>query len=527
MSEARLAGHHRLGWRDHLAAVLVAVTGITILAGMGGVASAEATYTLQDFQAVDRYVQDQTNEARIPGLALGIVHGDQVAHIKGFGHADQGGRPVTPQTPFVIGSISKSFTALATMQLVEAGKLNLDTPVQRYLPEFRLAQTAASQHITVRQLLNQTSGIPSSAGINPLSQPVSSLESQVRSLAEVSASAAPGERYEYSNSNYEVLGRLVEVASGEPYDDYISRHVFAPLNMRHSHASAAEAKLDGLATPAPLWFGFPQPRLQGAGIRSDFVPAGYLISSAEDMTHYLVAQLNGGHYDGAALLSSTGVATLHRPVAPAGLSAVGGSYAMGWFVGSRDQLGTTIWHNGSAAGMHSMAVILPAQKWAVVVLTNTESLLYEFLSRMEVIADNVAAMLAQRPLAGTLTGLYTAFDVVAVLMLLLAARTLVRVLRRRRQPRRGRLKRVRTVLFDYLVPLWRELLVPVAILVGLPIALAAPWLKNLLTTDVGQWLFALALLLLATGAGRVAALIRARRPSPQAGQARVVARDHV
>jgi CubicO group peptidase (beta-lactamase class C family) len=109
------------------------------------------------------------------------------------------------------------------------------------------------------------------------------------------------------------------------------------------------------------------------------------------------------------------------------LSALGGSYGMGWFVWRRDQLGNTIWHNGSAGGMHSMAVILPAQKWAVVVLTNTESLLYEFLSRIEVIADNVAAMLTQRPLAGTLTGLYYAFDVVAVLMLL-AVRALVRVL---------------------------------------------------------------------------------------------------
>jgi CubicO group peptidase (beta-lactamase class C family) len=494
------------------------MTEIAALAVMGGAAPAGAASTPQDFAAVDRYVQDQMSEARIPGLALGIVHGDQVAHLKGFGHADQSGRPVTPQTPFVIGSISKSFTALATMQLVEAGKLDLDSPVQRYLPEFRLAQTAPSQHITVRQLLNQTSGIPSSAGINPLSQPVSSLDSQVRSLAGVSASAAPGERYEYSNSNYEVLGRLVEVASGEPYDDYITRQVFAPLNMRHSHAFASDAKPDGLASSSPLWFGLPRPYPQGAGLRSDFVPAGYLISSAEDMTHYLVAQLNQGRYEGTALLSSTGVDTLHRPVALAGLSALGGSYAMGWFVGPRDQLGSTIWHNGSAAGMHSMAVILPAQKWAVVVLTNTESLLYEFLSRIEVIADNVAAMLAQRPLAGTLTGLYIAFDVVAVLMLLLALRALVRVLRQPRQLRSGRLAKARTVVFDYVVPVWRELIVPMAILIGLPIALAAPWLGNLLTTDVGQWLFALALLLLATGCCRLVVVIRARRSSPRSGQ---------
>jgi CubicO group peptidase (beta-lactamase class C family) len=522
MTGAGVRGPRRFGWRGHLPAMLVAITGIAMLAGMGGVAPAEAAAPPRDFEAVDRYVRDQMKEAHIPGLALGIVHGDQVAHLQGFGQADQHGQPVTPQTPFVIGSITKSFTALATMQLVESGKLELDSPVQHYLPEFRLAQPATSQHITVRQLLNQTSGIPSSAGINPLSEPVSSLDRQVRSLAGVSASASPGERFEYSNSNYEVLGRLVEVASGEPYDDYISRHVFAPLNMRHSHASAAEAKLDGLASPTPLWFGLPRPHLQGAGLRSDLVPAGYLISSAEDMTHYLVAQLNGGRYEGTAVLSSAGVDTLHRPIASAGRSGLGGSYAMGWFVGPRDYLRNTIWHNGSAAAMHSMAVILPAQKWAVVVLTNTESLVYEFLSRIEVIADNVAAMLTQRPLAGTLTGLYMAFDIVAVLTLLLAMWTLIRVLGRRRQPRRGRLTKVRTVAFDYVVPFWWDLIVPLAILVGVPAALAAPWWGNLLTSDIGQWLFALALILLATGCCRLAVAIRVRRSSPRSQPGRTL-----
>src|SRR6202023_735803 len=113
-----------------------------------------------DYAAIDRYVQDQVNEARIPGLALGIVHGAEVAHVRGFGRADSGGRPVTPQTPFIIGSISKSFTALAVAQLAEAGKVNLDASVQRYVPEFRLADAQRSAEITVRQLLNQTSGIP-------------------------------------------------------------------------------------------------------------------------------------------------------------------------------------------------------------------------------------------------------------------------------------------------------------------------------------------------------------------------------
>jgi len=87
-----------------------------------------------DFAAIDTYIESQMRDLRIPGLALGIVQGDQIVHLKGFGVADPSGRAVTPQTPFHIASISKSFTALAVMQLVEAGKLDLDAPVQRYRP---------------------------------------------------------------------------------------------------------------------------------------------------------------------------------------------------------------------------------------------------------------------------------------------------------------------------------------------------------------------------------------------------------
>ena len=101
---------------------------------------------------------------RIPGLALGIVQGDEIVHLRGFGEADSSGRAVTPQTPFIIGSLSKSVTALAVMQLVEAGKVELDAPVQRYLPWFRVADEEASAEITVRHLLNHTSGLSTKTG---------------------------------------------------------------------------------------------------------------------------------------------------------------------------------------------------------------------------------------------------------------------------------------------------------------------------------------------------------------------------
>ena len=124
-----------------------------------------------------------------PGLALAIVQGDQVAYVHGYGQAAPGGRPVTPQTPFMIGSMAKSFTALAIMQLVEAGKVELDAPVQTYLPWFRVADPQASAQITVRQLLNQNSGFSNGSGLQEeMASDLSdtAIEAGVRRLAEMS-----------------------------------------------------------------------------------------------------------------------------------------------------------------------------------------------------------------------------------------------------------------------------------------------------------------------------------------------------
>ncbi|HKT38833.1 MAG TPA: serine hydrolase domain-containing protein, partial [Ktedonobacterales bacterium] len=97
-----------------------------------------------NFNAVDDYITARMGAAHIPGVSVAIVKGDQIVYLKGYGQADPSGRSVTPQTPFIIGSISKTFTALALMQLVEAGKVDLDAPVQRYLPWFRVADPEAS-----------------------------------------------------------------------------------------------------------------------------------------------------------------------------------------------------------------------------------------------------------------------------------------------------------------------------------------------------------------------------------------------
>ena len=120
------------------------------------------------YDEIDGYIEQQLERLNVPGAALAIVEGDQIVHQRGFGQTRPGGTPPSPQTPFVLGSVTKSFTALAVMQLVEAGKVDLDAPVQRYLPWFRVADPRASAQMTVRQLLNQTSGLPSASGWVPL-----------------------------------------------------------------------------------------------------------------------------------------------------------------------------------------------------------------------------------------------------------------------------------------------------------------------------------------------------------------------
>ncbi|HEY1016316.1 MAG TPA: serine hydrolase domain-containing protein, partial [Herpetosiphonaceae bacterium] len=140
-----------------------------------------------DLAAIDAYLARQMEELRMPGLALGIVRGDEIIALKGYGVAGPDGTPVTPQTAFSIGSLTKSFTALAIMQQVEAGKLELDEPARRYLPWFRVADPAASASITVRHLLNNASGLP--RDFDPLAphavdQTPETLEARLRSLGD-------------------------------------------------------------------------------------------------------------------------------------------------------------------------------------------------------------------------------------------------------------------------------------------------------------------------------------------------------
>jgi len=342
--------------------------------------------------AIDKFVVAEMDAQRIPGLALGIVQDGRIVQIRGFGKADSSGRAVTPQTPFIIGSLAKSFTALATMQLVEAGKVELDAPVQRYLPWFRVADEEASAHITVRHLLNHTSGLSAKTGKSFQGNGDTSdgaLEKAVRKLSDAQLTEPVGTTFQYSTINYSVLGLVVQTVTGQSYETYVQEHIFGPLEMRHSFTSETEAEPQGLATGHYYWFG--RPKAVDLPYNRGLLPAGYLISSAEDMAHYLIAQLNGGRYGGATVLSPSGTAEMHRPAVPTPEADT--SYGMGWDVGPVNGI-PAVSHQGETFNFHANIVLIPGSERGVVVLMNAENSPDLFIrGRMKTVADGVASLL--------------------------------------------------------------------------------------------------------------------------------------
>lgn len=345
--------------------IFLCIVILTVISAAVRIQLAFAQGAPSNFEEVDAYISKQMEELKIPGAALVIVQGDQIVHLKGFGVADGSGRPVTSQTPFFTGSTGKSITALAVMQLVEAGKVKLDVPVQTYLPWFRVADVKVSKVITVRQLLNMTSGIPKSIGQEQIANfdlSDSAIENNVRALAEVELIATPGEHFEYSNANYVTLGMIIQEVTGQSYETYIQENIFKPLDMQNSFTSKTEAQQDGLAAGYQKWFGMPvaSPNLP---FSRGSLPAGQLILSAEDFGHYLIAQLNHGSYQNVSLLSPEGMDEMHQP-------PINTTYGMGWEV-QHFQNVQVLAHDGAVPGYTTVMFLVPEEKLAIAMVMNT------------------------------------------------------------------------------------------------------------------------------------------------------------
>jgi CubicO group peptidase (beta-lactamase class C family) len=358
------------------------------------------------------------------------------------------------------------------MQLVEAGKVKLDAPVQTYLPWFQVADAEASKRITIRQLLNQVSGLPQSIGQKQVANrdlSDSAIENNVRALAKVELSAPPGERYEYSNANYVTLGMIVQAVSGQPYETYIKEHIFQPLDMQNSFTSKMEAEKDGLAVGYQKWFGVAvaSPNLPFA---RGSLPAGYLNMSIEDFGHYLIAQLNKGSYQGVSMISPAGIATLHHPAVQ--MPGSTDYYAMGWEV-QHFQNVEVIRHNGAIPGYTTDMFLVPEKNLAVAMVMNTYSPMLGV--RVSRVPSSVLRMLLGQAVVPGYEIRYMQIVYAGVMLIpLLQLITVVITFRRLRswQMNRQHFTQWQTVRFIALSLIWNALLAYI-LLIRLPIAFGA------------------------------------------------------
>ena len=314
-----------------------------------------------DRAIVDTFVTEQMKRNSIPGVALAITEGERVLYATGYGTAGQG-VPMTADTPMYIGSVSKSFTALALLQLVEQGKIDLNAPVQTYLPWFTLADKDAAAKIIVQHLLGHSSGL-SDLQYLELTRLANhaSIEDGVRDLRRARPVAPVGSTFHYFNPGYATLGLIVETVSGQSYESYLHEHILVPLEMTRTYTDEASARQNGLAQGYGFMFGFAVPRQQA--FRHYGLPAGYIISTANDMAHYLMALNNGGRYHGARVLSPRGVSALRQPSGP------GNFYAKGWMVGEYQGL-KLVQHGGANEFFKAEAMLLPEKKLGLVLLIN-------------------------------------------------------------------------------------------------------------------------------------------------------------
>ena len=236
--------------------VLVMMTVILLLCTILPSQIVKAKDNEKQFEKIDEFVEKQKENFKIPALAIGIVSGNEVVYQKGFGKADSEGRVVTPQTPFEIGSVSKSFTALAVMQLVDADKIDLDKTIDQYLPWFQATYKGVERKITVQQLLNHSSGIKE---FYVSSVPDDSTIDQLvrENLNHMHLNYRPGSKSEYSNANYIILGGIIQEVTGLTFPEYLTKYIYEPLEMKHSYVSKEEALKHNLADGNKKWFGFP------------------------------------------------------------------------------------------------------------------------------------------------------------------------------------------------------------------------------------------------------------------------------
>lgn len=308
----------------------------------------------------------------VPAASVGVYfEGETVAHATGVLSAKTLVEADT-ESVFQIGSITKVWTATLVMQLVDEGLVELDATVRTYLPDFAVSDEDASARITVRQLLSHTAGFSGDGDVDT-GRGDDAIEKLMPFLSSCRQLFTPGEMFSYNNAGYSVLGRLVEVLRGMPYNAALRRYLIDPLGLRDVAPSAYEAILFRAAVghlqadltvapvPTPVW-----------ALDSSNAPAGATLAmTARELLGFARLHLSGGIApDGTRVLSAHSHAAMQtRQVELPPLGFMGDAWGLGWTITDTDT-GPVIGHDGGTLGQNAFLRIVPGVDFAVSLLTN-------------------------------------------------------------------------------------------------------------------------------------------------------------
>jgi CubicO group peptidase (beta-lactamase class C family) len=346
------------------AILLTLLAGVCVLGQTSESPSAEARLRSE----LEPQIADAISKGRVPGLAIGVVKNGKLIYAKGFGVSKLGAdAPVTSRSLFHMASVTKTFVATAVMQLVEQGKIDLDAPVTKYLPYFKLDDDRYRQ-IKIRQMLSHTSGIPDVTDYHwdKPEYDAGALERFTRSFANQKLIFSPGEKFAYSNAAYEMLGDVIAKVSGESFEDYVQHNILTTLGMKDSTLLVREANPQLLTTPHVEQGGqvlvskiFPYNRAHA--------PSSTLYSSIEDMSRWAIANINHGELDGKRILKRETAESMWQPVA----DAFSLKEATAWFI--TDLQGhRLVLHSGGDTGFESMLILAPDDSVAIIGMTNSQ-----------------------------------------------------------------------------------------------------------------------------------------------------------
>ena len=346
---------------------------------LGGFPAAGQPAPLTGF---DDYVNTAVREWDVPGLAVSVVKDGKVVFSKGYGVRKVGeSAPVDEHTLLSIGSISKSFTAVALGMLVDEGKLSWDDPVSQYLPYFQLHDPYVTRELTIRDLLVHRSGLPEVCGGILLYGSDYSREEVLKRLRYIKPVSSFRSTFAYQSVTYMAAGEVIRAVTGKSWDDFIRERIFTPLGMNESNSLFRDLKTSkNLALPHVRIDGKP---VAIAYRDSDALgPAGSIVSSAHDMARYMQLLLAEGTLGGKKLYSEKVAKELFtaqmlvpiRPSSHPALKAINtrfSAYGFGWFL--REYRGRVLVnHSGGMDGMAAIVMLMPEEKLGVTVLSHQD-----------------------------------------------------------------------------------------------------------------------------------------------------------